>query len=142
MTLFRTLLLCLALALPTGAARAATITEQIVSQLTDQGFNQISVSRTLLGRTRIKATSREFQREIVFNPATGEILRDYVVRRKIAGGGSGGGPQAPGLVNPYDDDHDNSGPGSENSGRDDDEDDDDRDDDDKSGSDDDDDDDD
>lgn len=120
----RTLLVCttLALAAPAPAA-AATVTEQIVAQLADQGFKRIRVSRTLLGRARIVATSRDYSREIVVNPATGEILRDYIrpLRR-----GAGATPTAPQIVDPYEDEGEGgSGLGGSGSGRDDDDEDDD-----------------
>ncbi len=66
----------LALALPNLAA-AETVEEQIIRQLQAQGFNRIEVQRTLLGRVRIDATSSTLERELIFNPGTGEILRDY-----------------------------------------------------------------
>jgi hypothetical protein len=50
---------------------------QVIDQLRDQGFNDFRVSRTLLGRTMIVATNREYRREVVINPTTGVILRDY-----------------------------------------------------------------
>ncbi|MBS8229206.1 hypothetical protein [Vannielia litorea] len=130
--LLRSLLICTTLALSAPApAAAATVTEQIVAQLSEQGFKRIRVSRTLLGRARITASSRDYTREIVVNPATGEILRDYIrpVRR-----GSGDGPKAPQIVDPYEGDDDeggggNSGPGGGGYDDDDDDDDDDEDDD-------------
>jgi len=70
-------MVALLLTLP-AAGWALSVQEQIVEQLTEQGFYQIEVSRTLLGRVRIVAVSLEYRREIVFNPTTGEILRDYV----------------------------------------------------------------
>lgn len=60
-----------------GLASAQSVQDQIVEQLQDQGFNRITVQRTLLGRTRIEAFSDTLERELVFNPNTGEILRDY-----------------------------------------------------------------
>jgi hypothetical protein len=71
------LAVALALGIAPGASFAQTAEEAIIAQLTQQGFTNISVSRTLLGRTRIEATSASLRREIVFNPATGVILRDY-----------------------------------------------------------------
>jgi len=62
------------LALP---GSAGPIEDSIVRQLRDQGFSQIDVRRTLLGRSRIVAQSPTFYREIVVNPVTGEILRDF-----------------------------------------------------------------
>ena len=56
---------------------AGPIEDSIVRQLRDQGFAQIEVRRTLLGRSRIVAQSGTLYREIIVNPATGEILRDF-----------------------------------------------------------------
>ena len=58
-------------------ARAQTGEDRIIAQLRDQGFDEIVVSRTLLGRVRIVAIEDDTIREIVLNPATGAILRDY-----------------------------------------------------------------
>ncbi|SEN13528.1 hypothetical protein SAMN04488103_103195 [Gemmobacter aquatilis] len=57
--------------------RADPLEEQLVAQLTAQGYGRVEVGHTLLGRLRITAVLGEFQREIVVNPRTGEILRDY-----------------------------------------------------------------
>jgi hypothetical protein len=57
-------------------AFAATYLEQIVSQLQGQGFTDIEIESTWLGRTRIQAKRGDVGREIVLNPNTGEILRD------------------------------------------------------------------
>ena len=67
-------LLALATALP---AMAGSLPDEIVRQLRNQGFRNIRVSRTWLGRTRILAFRGEIRREIVVNPRTGEILRDF-----------------------------------------------------------------
>ena len=136
------------------AAQSGSPLSQIVRQLEDQGFTIQSVRRTWLGRTRIVARSRTYEREVVFVPSTGEILRDYWEelggdsgsRRRAGGGkssgggnsgsgGSGGGNNGPGGGGDEDDDEDdNSGPGggddddednSESGGGDDDDDDDD-----------------
>ncbi len=56
---------------------AQSVVDQIRAQLVAQGYDSISVSRTLLGRTRIEASSARFEREIIVDPRTGEILRDY-----------------------------------------------------------------
>ena len=71
------LAVALALGLIPGASFAQTVEQAIIDQLAQQGFTRISVSRTLLGRTLIRATSGSMSREIVFNPTTGVILRDY-----------------------------------------------------------------
>lgn len=55
---------------------AATFAEQIVEQLRGQGFQDIVVTETWLGRVRIEAVRADISREIVLNPNTGEILRD------------------------------------------------------------------
>ena len=64
--------------LSVGTAFAASYQDEIINQLAEQGFTRIKVSRTWLGRLRIVATNDRYQREIVINPNTGEILRDYV----------------------------------------------------------------
>ena len=93
-------------------------------QLVEQGFYEFEISRTLLGRVRVVAISKDFWREIVFNPYNGELLRDYYEPLS-----SGGGIQIriPKLFSIDDDDEDrsgsNSGSGSSNSGSSDEEDD-------------------
>jgi hypothetical protein len=66
-----------ALSLLPGMAMAGAVEDSIVSQLKDLGFTQIQINRTWLGRSRIVAKSPQYTREIVVNPATGAILRDY-----------------------------------------------------------------
>lgn len=70
-----------------------------MSQLREQGFTRIQITRTLLGRSRIVATSKTLTREIVINPATGAILRDYWIEK--SGSRDGGG-----LFNPNPDEGD------------------------------------
>lgn len=84
-------------ALPAAVA-AATPQEQIIAQLAAQGFVDIEIYRTLLGRTRIVAESELYHREIVFNPNTGEILRDYIVA--LDDGNKSGAPIVPQLLDP------------------------------------------
>ena len=67
-------------------AHAATTEEGIVAELREQGFSRIEIRRTLLGRTRIIATSPTYEREIVLNPASGVILRDFWTVRGSQGG--------------------------------------------------------
>ena len=59
-----------------GLAAAQSPEDCYVSQLRNQGFDEITVSRTLLGRVRIEAISDRYERELVFHPRTGVILRD------------------------------------------------------------------
>ena len=88
-----------------GGAFAATYAEDVVRQLTKQGFYNIAVDTTWLGRVRIHADRSDGQREIILNPRTGEILRD-----SWQAAGSGG-------VTPIIDDvGENSGSGSTSSG--------------------------
>lgn len=60
-------------------ASAAPTIDEIIAQLQAQGYTDVTVSRTWLGRTRIEAESTTHEREIVFNQRTGEILRDFWV---------------------------------------------------------------
>lgn len=61
-----------------GRAAAATFQDAVVAQLRDQGYSQIVVERTWLGRIRIMAVLGDTRREIILNPRTGEVLRDVV----------------------------------------------------------------
>ena len=61
-----------------GHAAAATFQDAVVAQLRDQGYSDIVVERTLLGRIRIVAVLGDSRREIILNPRTGEVLRDVV----------------------------------------------------------------
>jgi hypothetical protein len=66
------------LALGASAALAQAPADVVVQQLRDQGYGEFAVSWTLLGRVRVVAVAPDgSRREIVFSPATGEILRDY-----------------------------------------------------------------
>jgi hypothetical protein len=69
-----TSLLALAAAAP---AAAQSVADAAIAELRASGFQKISVTRTLLGRVLVLGSSLEGQREIVINPNTGEILRDY-----------------------------------------------------------------
>lgn len=55
---------------------AETFADQVVRQLVAQGYGNIQVEATLLGRLRIKGSNGQGLREIILNPKTGEILRD------------------------------------------------------------------
>lgn len=58
-------------------ASAEAVAEAIVRQLRALGYSEVDVSRTILGRERIVARTKTRSREIVVNPRTGEILRDF-----------------------------------------------------------------
>jgi hypothetical protein len=68
------------LAASAGPALARTIEDQVLSNLAAQGYVILEQGYTFLGRLRIVAENERFHREIVVNPGTGEILRDYAVR--------------------------------------------------------------
>ncbi|MDB5657452.1 MAG: hypothetical protein JWS10_67 [Cypionkella sp.] len=95
-----------------GAALAESYQSSVVEQLRGQGYRQINVERTLLGRVRIVAERRGGSREIILNPRTGEILRDVVV--------AADGRQMPQIADDDDKGKGSSGDdGSDNSGSDD-----------------------
>jgi hypothetical protein len=78
--MIKTLIICIGLiGLPHFAA-AQSVEDQVVAQLQEQGFSGIEVHRTFLGRLRFTAESGHFYRELVINPQTGEVLRDYIRR--------------------------------------------------------------
>lgn len=127
-----------------SAAFARDYSDEVLRQLRRNGYDVVSVSRTLLGRTRIRAAKGGGEREIILNAATGEILRDvWIAARTDGKSGSSDddekeddGKDDKGRDDDDDDDNgggdDNSGSGGGNSGSggsdDDDEDDDDDDD--------------
>lgn len=64
-----------------SAAAARTETPDHVARLLNllrtEGYREITYERTLLNRLRIVAELGDDRREIVVDPRTGEILRDY-----------------------------------------------------------------
>ncbi|MEM7717978.1 MAG: hypothetical protein AAF222_02150 [Pseudomonadota bacterium] len=54
------------------------VKERVVRELREDGYNDIRVGRTFLGRMRFVANKEGSRREVVVNPATGVVLRDYV----------------------------------------------------------------
>lgn len=54
-------------------------TDQILLILQGKGYAIVTQERTWLGRGRVVAEKDGTRREVVFNPGTGEILRDYAV---------------------------------------------------------------
>lgn len=63
----------------TQASFAGSVEQQVIRSLQAQGYQVLEQSYTFLGRLRIVAQNGSLQREIVVNPGTGEILRDYAV---------------------------------------------------------------
>lgn len=67
-------------ALPaTGARASEDYVANLVDLLKEQGFDEITVTRTLLGRVRIVGVNSNGTRELICNPRTGEILRDVLI---------------------------------------------------------------
>lgn len=75
--MFKRLALCLVLVGAPQFAAAQSFQDQIIGQLRAQGFTEISINQTWLGRIRVTAVRSDLRRELVFNPQTGEILRDF-----------------------------------------------------------------
>ncbi len=71
-------------ALAATAAQARDRSDDILRELKLNGYRIEDVGRTFLGRVRILATKNGGRREIIVNPATGEILRDLWIAQ---GGG-------------------------------------------------------
>lgn len=65
------------LALTCAPLRAQGLKDVVVASMVNDGFTDISISRTLLGRIRIVAVRDGRMREVVLNPSTQNILRDY-----------------------------------------------------------------
>lgn len=92
----------------------ADYVDSVVAQLEGQGYWDIEVTRTLLGRTRILATNDRGVRELVLNPRTGELLRDAWTTEEgeaiphtiMEGGGSSSSTGSSGSGHGGDDDND------------------------------------
>lgn len=107
------------LALPVGTAFADTV-DDLVAVLKEQGYRDVSVELTLLGRTRIVAVGEDGTRELILNARTGEVLRDVWIDKKgrtrpsdLSGkdDDEGHGGDDKGGDDKGGDDHDNSGHG-------------------------------
>lgn len=147
--MLKRLTICLALSGAPLTAAAQSVEEQIITQLRAQGFAVVERDATWLGRVRLVAVSDDLERELVFNPQTGEILRDYWEGREgvrifnpfanssagspsgSSGSGSSSGGGASGGGAEEDDDEDDQDDDEDDDDEDDDEDDDDDDDDDE-----------
>jgi hypothetical protein len=84
----------IAIALWAGLASAVladSIEETLLANLRAEGYVIIEQGYTFLGRLRVVAVNGTVRREIVINPGTGEILRDYaVLLSRIADQGGAG----------------------------------------------------
>ncbi len=74
--LFLSALLLIGLTLTAGAK---TIEDRVLAELRAQGYVILEQGYTFLGRLRIVAENGEIHRELVVNPGTGEVLRDYAI---------------------------------------------------------------
>ena len=72
-TLTTAIVICLCTALPLRAE----VYDPFIVQLREQGYADITVGRTWLGRIVINAQRDDVAREIVLNARTGEILGDH-----------------------------------------------------------------
>ena len=70
--------LILTMAILATPLAAQDVGSQISEQLRAQGYDAVVVTKTWLGRLRIEARSDGQTREIIVNPRTGEILRDFL----------------------------------------------------------------
>lgn len=89
---FAAFLLAASLATASYAAEPEAV---LVAQLEKAGYTIEIVSTTLLGRIRIDATRDGIRREIVINPRTGEILRDFEAPILFADNESSGSGMTP-----------------------------------------------
>jgi len=78
-TLGSTIMAGAVLAMLTAAPALAGVVESAVSQLQGQGYSNIRVTKTMLGRTKIVAIRNGATREIVMGSRSGVILRDFTV---------------------------------------------------------------
>jgi hypothetical protein len=102
------LLLALSFAAPAPVQAQADVglspADEILSTLRSRGYAIVENERTWLGRQRIVALKDGITREVVFIPATGEILRDYAIRpdehatSQLAGDGGDAANSATGGV--------------------------------------------
>ncbi len=72
------LILGIALSPFTADADERAVRDRIVRELRDDGYNDIRLFRTFLGRLRFVGEDGRSRREIIVSPTTGVILRDYV----------------------------------------------------------------
>ncbi|NNJ69216.1 MAG: hypothetical protein HKP54_14400 [Boseongicola sp.] len=72
------LIVLLTFAAAPAVANENTLRDHYVTVLQDEGYEEIRITRTLLGRLRFVALSPRYRREIVVNPITGVVLRDYI----------------------------------------------------------------
>jgi len=59
-----------------ASAAAGPVEDFFLKELTNQGYTDLEISYTWLGRLRIEGENGKYHRELIINPRTGEILRD------------------------------------------------------------------
>ena len=72
----KTILISTSFALMASTALSQTTRDQIIEELTQEGFKRIEISRTLFGNTRFEATGPGIEREIVLGK-DGTVVRDW-----------------------------------------------------------------
>lgn len=93
--------------------------DTVIQRLISEGYTQIRIDRTWLGRIQIEARGAGGEREVIVNPRTGEILRDYLYRESDEDKGASNG-QNSGDDDSDDDHNDHGGQGSDDDHSDDD----------------------
>ncbi len=114
--------LLLLLIAPPAVADAASVRDFYVRELREDGYSEIKVTKTWLGRMRFVAEKPGSLREIVVNPGTGVVLRDYVRFIALADDELlevGGGSKGSGSSDDDDDDDDGGDDGGDDDGDDD-----------------------
>jgi len=97
------------LAIPSPAlAETDAVVDAAIGFLEAQGYHIEEVERTWLGRVRIEAVRGKQERELVLNPRTGEVLRDFI-EDDDDDGGSDSGSRASSGEGGYDDDYGDDG---------------------------------
>ena len=67
-----------------AGATLADPADDIAAELRADGYRNIQIERTLLGRIRITAETDSLRREIVIDRGSGEILRDLEEEKRSA----------------------------------------------------------
>lgn len=98
-----------------GPALADSPLDRVLRDLRRLGYDEITVTSTMLGRTRIVAEGASAEREIILNPRTGEILRDLWVPRSDGRSETSG--RLTGSADDDDDDEDDDGDGDDDGGQ-------------------------
>jgi hypothetical protein len=78
MTMKRLLLL---LFLTATAAPAQTAEDALIADMQTRGFALVEREISLRGRVVLEFESEHIEREIIFDPPTGQILRDFTEKR-------------------------------------------------------------